>query len=140
MESAIDFWKLLIPFGLSGGALSHTTTDGLEDSGGDVHMSDVSEKGWRKEYTELWFQFLNEKGGKGVSKDTWNMVRRPALPYVWYTDMMYIQFLDFVKTVDVKFETFDPYGVFLFLTPHPPYAHCSSQLHGRRLSTTLCLG
>lgn len=33
------------------------------------------EEGWKEEYTSWWFEFLTERGGKGVSKDTWMMVR-----------------------------------------------------------------
>ena len=35
-----------------------------------------SEEGWTNEFTQWWFEFLSEKGGKGVSKDTWMMVSR----------------------------------------------------------------
>lgn len=35
----------------------------------------TDEEGWKPEYTDWWFEFLREKGGKGVSKDTWQMVR-----------------------------------------------------------------
>jgi DCN1-like protein 1/2 len=42
---------------------------------------DVShEAGWNDDLTALWFQFLDEKGGKGVSKDTWSMVGVVMLP------------------------------------------------------------
>lgn len=92
METAIEFWKLLIPYGLKGGALSHTTQEALEDGGEDVRMADVNEKGWQDPYTESWFEFMTEKGGKGVSKDTWNM------------------FHDFIRTIDSRFDTFDPYA------------------------------
>jgi len=67
LDTAIPFWGLLIPHGLSGGAISHRPADGDEAMG--------VEEGWRLEYTDLWFEFLNAKGGKGVSKDTWSMVR-----------------------------------------------------------------
>ncbi|KAG5645127.1 hypothetical protein DXG03_006844 [Asterophora parasitica] len=68
------FWSLLLPHGLQGGALSHTK-DVSED--GDVSME--YEEGWKAEYVQWWFDFLNEKGGKGVSKDTWAMVRARRL-------------------------------------------------------------
>jgi DCN1-like protein 1/2 len=54
-ETAIAFWTLLLEIGLSGAALPRN--------------------GWRDEYTQWWFEYLTEKGGKGVSKDTWAMVR-----------------------------------------------------------------
>lgn len=69
METAQAFWSLLIPHGLKGGALSHISST---DSDDDVDMNGA--EGWRPEYTDWWFEFLNEKGGKGVSKDTWSMV------------------------------------------------------------------
>ncbi|CAE6475757.1 unnamed protein product [Rhizoctonia solani] len=69
IESAIGFWTLLLNIGLSGPALPKT--------------------GWTSEHTEWWFEFLKEKGGKGVSKDTWAM-----LP-------------EFIKVIDEKFEKHD---------------------------------
>ncbi|GLB44479.1 putative neddylation of cullins play an essential role in the regulation of SCF-type complexes activity [Lyophyllum shimeji] len=84
IDTAQDFWKLLIPHGLAGGAVSHTK-DISED--GDVSME--HEEGWQPDYLEWWFEFLNEKGGKGVSKDTWGM------------------FLDFVRTINATFTNYD---------------------------------
>ena len=40
----------------------------------------TDEEGWKSEYTDWWFEFLREKGGKGVSKDTWQMVRLAFSP------------------------------------------------------------
>lgn len=51
---------------MEGGALSHI------DASGDTDMRGGG--GWAPEYVDWWFEFLNEKGGKGVSKDTWVMV------------------------------------------------------------------
>jgi len=84
IDTAQDFWKLLLPHGLAGGAVSHTK-DVSED--GDVSME--HEDGWQSEYLQWWFDFLNEKGGKGVSKDTWAM------------------FLDFVRTINSTFINYD---------------------------------
>lgn len=69
IETAQAFWGLLLPHGLQGGALSHIVEGG---DGEDITMD--SEEGWKAEYVQWWFDFLNEKGGKGVSKDTWVMV------------------------------------------------------------------
>ncbi|QRW26514.1 cullin binding [Rhizoctonia solani] len=69
IESAIAFWNLLLSVGLSGSALP--------------------KNGWTDEHTEWWFEFLKERGGKGVSKDTWAM-----LP-------------EFIKVIDGKFENHD---------------------------------
>jgi len=52
---------------MKGGALAHKNQDGE-----DVIME--PQEGFKLEYVQWWFDFLNEKGGKGVSKDTWNMV------------------------------------------------------------------
>ncbi|KAH9943899.1 Cullin binding-domain-containing protein [Amylocystis lapponica] len=70
-DMAQGFWALLIPHGLQGGALAHVA------SGDDDEDDDMGEEeGWRDEFTQWWFDFLTEKGGKGISKDTWQMVRR----------------------------------------------------------------
>ncbi|THH19153.1 hypothetical protein EW146_g1937 [Bondarzewia mesenterica] len=71
LETAQGFWALLVPHGLQGGALAHIPSRGDE---GDENMQG-EEEGWMAEYTDWWFEFLNEKGSKGVSKDTWMMVR-----------------------------------------------------------------
>ncbi|KAF8636100.1 hypothetical protein AX17_003805 [Amanita inopinata Kibby_2008] len=84
LESAQAFWNLLLSHGLKGGAL--VTVPPKHDSG-DVEM--IGRGGWKEEYTQWWFEFLNERGGKGVSKDTWAM------------------FLEFVRTIDVKFSNYD---------------------------------
>ncbi|KAJ7613736.1 Cullin binding-domain-containing protein [Mycena polygramma] len=87
IETAQAFWQLLLPHGMAGGALAHI------DASGDTDMVDTGAKGngsgWSKEHVDWWFEFLNEKGGKGVSKDTW------------------VMFLDFVRTIDARFETYD---------------------------------
>ena len=51
------------------------TTDA---STGDVTYHPSKEPGWKPEHNALWFEYLNEKGGKGVSKDTWMMVSVPS--------------------------------------------------------------
>ncbi|KAI0076998.1 defective in Cullin neddylation protein 1 [Panus rudis PR-1116 ss-1] len=87
LEDALGFWGLLLPHGLQGGALAHTSHRGNDD---DEAMIDIDEEGWRPEFTEWWFEFLQQRGPKGISKDTWQM------------------FLDFVRTIDAKFEKYDP--------------------------------
>ncbi|KAL5520319.1 hypothetical protein ACEPAG_9533 [Sanghuangporus baumii] len=84
LDDAQGFWSLLIPHGLSGGALRHE----IEDDDEDEAMA-MDEEGWKPEYTDWWFEFLREKGGKGVSKDTWQM------------------FLEFIRVIDSKFEKYD---------------------------------
>ncbi|KAG7087771.1 hypothetical protein E1B28_013712 [Marasmius oreades] len=109
IDSAQAFWALLLPHGLSGGALSHThsplsitSSSGSgsssisnfgspsRDRDGDVSMASGSPgEGWQEEHTTWWFEFLSEKKVKGVSKDTWSM------------------FMDFITSVDSKFETYN---------------------------------
>lgn len=68
MESAQALWGLLLPqVAIEGGASSHTDDD---DDGEVVH-------GWTNQHTQLWLKFLNGKGGRGVSRDTWVMVSIP---------------------------------------------------------------
>jgi len=87
-ETAQAFWALLIPKGLNGRALSHVKS--LENNEEDEDMGQSPEEdGWADEYTQWWFEFLNEKGTKGVSKDTWAM------------------FLEFVRTIDSQFQHYD---------------------------------
>jgi len=88
IETAIAFWGLLLPAGQRGQALRHMdmTTDA---STGDVTYHPSKEPGWKPEYNALWFEYLNEKGGKGISKDTWHM------------------FFDFMRTIDAKFQKHD---------------------------------
>jgi len=89
VETAIAFWGLLIPHGLTGTALEHISdTDGDTDDEEDDTLMNMGE-GWKPEFTDWWFEFLNKKGGKGVSKDTWTM------------------FLDFVRTIDSEFKNHD---------------------------------
>ena len=68
-----------MPHGLAGGALARVEIedDGSDDGDDDddVDMDEEASNGWKEEYLQWWFDFLNEKGGKGVTKDTWIMVR-----------------------------------------------------------------
>lgn len=87
VETACAFWSLLLPHGFAGGALSHQLI--AEEDDEDQPMEDEDEEGWRPGYNQLWFDFLKERGGKGVSKDTWLM-----LP-------------EFIRTIDSKFQRHD---------------------------------
>jgi len=87
VDVAIAFWGLLIPHGLTGTALAHTS--GADDDDDDDDASMETEEGWKPEFTDWWLEFLITKGGKGVSKDTWTM------------------FLDFVRTIDSNFQNHD---------------------------------
>jgi len=72
LETAQAFWSLLIPHGFAGGALTRIP---IQDDGDDedVEMDEGEQEGWKKEYLQWWFDFLNVRGGKGVTKDTWIM-------------------------------------------------------------------
>jgi len=59
LDTAQEFWNLLLPHGSSGGALTGKSTDDIT--------------GWQERYNRWWSEFLTQKGSKGVSKDTWTM-------------------------------------------------------------------
>ncbi|KIM41840.1 hypothetical protein M413DRAFT_27408 [Hebeloma cylindrosporum] len=84
IDFAQAFWSLLLPHGFSGGALNRIS---LRDGDNDHNMD--GEEGFKEEYIQWWFEFLNKKGHKGVSKDTW------------------VMFLDFIRSIDAKFSTYD---------------------------------
>lgn len=76
-ETAQAFWELLIPHGVKGGALGHVEEETSGDEEDEEMEADVElEPGWSEKHTQWWFEFLSEKAGKGISRDTWNMVRR----------------------------------------------------------------
>ncbi|KAJ7868529.1 defective in Cullin neddylation protein 1 [Mycena olivaceomarginata] len=79
-ETAQAFWGLLLPHGMAGGALAHIEGEDVDMDGGG---------GRWEEHVQWWFEFLEQKGGKGVSKDTW------------------IMFHDFIRTIDAQFKTYD---------------------------------
>lgn len=107
LEVAQAFWALLLPAGLQGGALAHIQSKDLDD---DIDMG--KEEGWADEYVQWWFEFLNEKGCKGVSKDTWMMVSRVLIRWLSVTFLITsnTQFLEFVRTIDSRFECYDMEG------------------------------
>lgn len=77
-DTAQAFWGLLLPHGVHGGALAHVEEDEDNDDDDDESMADDDvglTQGWSDKHTEWWFDFLSEKGGKGISRDTWTMVR-----------------------------------------------------------------
>ena len=137
VEIAMAFWGLLIPHGLSGCALTRTS-DAESDDDEDTPM-DTSE-GWKPEFTQWWFDFLESKGIKGVSKDTWTMVCLdfPHHPSPSFQSMpLHFQFLDFIRNIDSNFQNHDYEG-------QQPVHMCASllmvpdlQRHGRPLLTIL---
>jgi len=82
VDIAIAFWGLLIPHGLTGVALAHTSGEDDDDDDDDDEPM-VTEEGWKPEFTDWWFEFLTTKGGRGISKDTWTMVG-PTLLSVFF--------------------------------------------------------
>ena len=117
LDMAQGFWAILIPHGLSGGALAHVASSREDDD--DVAM-DVGEEGWKEDFTQWWFEFLEQNGMKGVSKDVWQMVsaRLRTLGVLCSPEWVAVltqfdvpQFLEFVRTIDSKFEKYDAEGV-----------------------------
>jgi DCN1-like protein 1/2 len=88
LDTALPFWAVLLPHGPLGA-------------------------GWCARYTELWFEFLEQKGGRGVSKDTWTMVRGAVLCClrgVECAERIHVQFLEFARTVERGFANYDEEG------------------------------
>ncbi|KJA24926.1 hypothetical protein HYPSUDRAFT_200185 [Hypholoma sublateritium FD-334 SS-4] len=103
LETAIALWGLLLPHGLEGGALAHSA--GSDDEGDEDDAMD-GDAGWPGEYTQWWFDFLTQKGGKGVSKDTWVMVR--LFSAVLFSPRYAARaFLEFVRSMDASFANYD---------------------------------
>ena len=109
LETAQEFWRLLIPFGLQGGALAYAPLTTDDDNDTDMDHA-VDEEGWKPEYTDWWFEFLQQKGGKGVSKDTWIMVNTKSRLLITFKHKCRGQFLEFVRTIDSKFQKYDETG------------------------------
>lgn len=103
LETAQAFWALLLPHGAQGGALKHVNNDADDD----VMMD--GDDGWKEEYLQWWFDFLNQKGLKGVSKDTWIMVCDDSLKSrpISLISLQPRQFLDFVRSTNSTFENYD---------------------------------
>lgn len=101
LETALAYWSLLISHASKGRALTGKT------DGEDI---DMTGGGWEDRYTQWWFDYLAQKGVKGVSRDTWVMVR-PPFPLKQSTiDVYVLQFLEFIRASDSKFENYDMEG------------------------------
>lgn len=70
-ETALEYWKSLLHFGVGKEALRY----GPEDDSEDVDM-DGGQR-WTRKHTEMWLEFMKARGDVAVSKDTWQMVRAP---------------------------------------------------------------
>jgi DCN1-like protein 1/2 len=64
IDNAKAFWSLLLPLAL-------TSVEAKQDF-----------KGWQPEYNDWWFEFLDVKKVKGISKDAWSMVRALLMPAI----------------------------------------------------------
>jgi hypothetical protein len=95
VDLAQALWSLLLPHGFSGGALAHVP---LRDNDNDSSMD--GGEGFKEEYIEWWFEFLAQKGYKGVSKDTWAMVR--FLSFFYSTSIGLVVFL-FAAAPHIRF-------------------------------------
>ena len=97
--------------------------DQNDDVDGDVDMDEGAGTkgggagGWKEEYLQWWFDFLNERGGKGVTKDTWVMVctflmfiilrLRVTSAYSWYS---ITKFFAFIRSIDANFSNYNADG------------------------------
>jgi DCN1-like protein 1/2 len=57
LDNAKAFWGILLPLAIK-----------------TIESRDDGHEGWREEYNGWWFEFLDEKAVKGISKDAWIMV------------------------------------------------------------------
>jgi DCN1-like protein 1/2 len=122
LETAQALWGLLLPHGLQGGALSHLNTPST-DTDNDVEMDGV-EQGWTQTQTQLWFEFLAEKGLKGISRDTWQMVGDQTeylRPDFTFNVIRFPKFREFVRSVDSRFSNHDQECKHCLQTPNKPY-------------------
>ena len=131
---AQGFWAILLPHGLTGGALSHIVSapSAGQDEDGDELMdgsgagataagagSAEHEEGWSDKHTQWWFEFLESSGVKGVSKDVWQMVSVARVCVcVGVVVLICEQFLEFVRTIDAKFEKYDVEGAWQGVQTH----------------------
>jgi len=67
-DTALEYWKSLLHFGVGKEALRY----GPEDDGEDVDM-DGGQR-WTRKHTEMWMEFMKARGDVAVSKDTWQML------------------------------------------------------------------
>lgn len=58
----------MLPHALAGGALTREDSEGMDEDGKESG-------GWTDEHTTWWFEFLQEKGLKGITRDVWSQVR-----------------------------------------------------------------
>ena len=97
--------------------------DDGDDGDGDKDVDmDGGTDGWKKEYLQWWFDFLDERGGKGITKDTWIMVcnyfqhqltfivlrLRITFIYSWHS---IIKFFAFIRSIDANFSNYNADGV-----------------------------
>ncbi|KAF9228142.1 DUF298-domain-containing protein [Gyrodon lividus] len=71
-DTALEYWKSLLQFGVGRVALNHVPTAESEDGedGEDVSMV----QGWTKEHTNMWLEYMRARDDIAVSRDTWRML------------------------------------------------------------------
>lgn len=74
-DTALEYWKSLLFFGVGKEALKHAQTDDQ-----DIVMDQG--QGWTRRHTEMWLEYMKARDDVAVSKDTWQMVRTVAFFYV----------------------------------------------------------
>ncbi|KAF8841077.1 defective in Cullin neddylation protein 1 [Paxillus ammoniavirescens] len=67
-DTALEYWKSLLQFGVGREALKHAPADHDED----VSMDGV--QGWTKEHTNMWLDYMRMRDDIAVSRDTWQML------------------------------------------------------------------
>ncbi|KAF8130175.1 defective in Cullin neddylation protein 1 [Boletus edulis] len=67
-DTALEYWKSLLHFGVGKEALRYMPADDAED----VDMDQG--QGWTREHTEMWLEYMRARDDVAVSKDTWQML------------------------------------------------------------------
>jgi len=80
-DTALEYWKSLLYFGVGKEALRYEPADDEED----VDMDHG--QGWTREHTEMWLEYMKARDDIAVSKDTWQMVRKDT-PFHRFADEM----------------------------------------------------
>lgn len=104
--SAIDYWNLFIPPAL---AARPSALSRLIDPDNDTNLT--SDPEFTPTHLELWIEFHRKKA-RAISRDTWSL------------------FIEFIRTIDAKFETYDENGTCQRSNPHARHADADRQALG----------
>ena len=115
-ETAKGLWNLLLPHGLKGGAISTNSAKDDVDMGGE---NPPAEHSWTTERIAMWFQFLDDKGLKGISRDSWLMVSEVRLSSVIVLWRVGCSSLNFSVPLTIDVQTMIQKASFLLLWPDP---------------------